>query len=445
MPLKGDNMTRIAYFDCFSGCSGDMILGALLDAGFDFETLKKGLSKLDLDGYQLDTAKVTRSSITGTRFNVLLDTEENHEHPSEHSHEHPHEHPHEHHHKHEHEHEHEHEQTHQHQRGLSEILRIIEASGLSDTVKQKSSAVFQRLGEVEAAIHGVDIEEIHFHEVGAVDSIVDIIGSVFALEALGIEEIYCSSMPTGNGTVMTAHGILPVPAPATLRLLADAQVNLRPFPQADIPAGELVTPTGAALMTVCAKFTRPNMNVEQVGYGAGKKEFQQWPNVLRVWIGEAVGQSEHGELVLLETNIDDSTPEVLGYLMELLFEQGALDVWFTPIQMKKNRPAVMLSVLGPAHTEAVLTDTIMRESSTLGIRSRYISRHMAHREITKIDTSLGRVQVKIKRFMKNVVSVSPEYEDCRRIARELNKPLQEVFSIVEQEARVIIIKRSTEE
>ncbi len=437
MPFKGDKMTRIAYFDCFSGCSGDMVLGALLDAGLDFETLKEALATLGIEGYRLTAETVRRSSITGTRFNVILDVEETHEH----THAQPAEHPHTHSHQHEHEHSHESELSHEdkpaHQphRGLSEILKIIESSRLPDTVKQKSSAVFRRLGEVEAAIHDVDIEEIHFHEVGAVDSIIDIIGSVFALETLGIDEVYCSSMPTGNGTVRTAHGILPVPAPATLRLLADARINLRPFPRDDTPAGELVTPTGAALMTVLAKFTRPNMAVEQVGYGAGTKEFRQWPNVLRVWIGEAVEQAEHGGLVLLETNIDDSTPEIFGYLMELLFEKGALDVWFTPIQMKKNRPAVMLSVLGPVYAEAVLTDTIMRESSTLGIRSRYISRHMAHREVVKFDSSLGPVQVKIKRFLNDIVSVSPEYEDCRRLAREKNLPLQEVFSIIEQEAR----------
>ncbi len=437
MPFKGDKMTRIAYFDCFSGCSGDMVLGALLDAGLDFNKLEEALSTLGIEGYRLTAEKVRRSSITGTRFNVILDEVEIHEHthaqPAEHPH--PHSHQHEHEHSHESELSHEHKPTYQPHRGLSDILNIIESSGLPDTVKQKSSAVFRRLGEVEAAVHGVDIEEIHFHEVGAMDSIIDIIGSVFALESLGIEEIYCSAMPTGNGTVRTAHGILPVPAPATLRLLADAHVNLRPFPRDDTPAGELVTPTGAALMTVLAQFTRPNMNVGQVGYGAGTKEFQQWPNVLRVWIGEAAEQAEHGGLVLLETNIDDSTPEIFGYLMELLFEKGALDVWFTPIQMKKNRPAVMLSVLGPVHTEAVLTDTIMRESSTLGIRSRYISRHMAHREVVKFDSSLGLVQVKIKRFMNDLVSVSPEYEDCRRLAREKNLPLQEVFSIIEQEAR----------
>ena len=243
-------MTKIAYFDCFSGCSGDMIIGSLLDAGLDLEVLKKGLDGLNISGYQLMAEKVKRSSIVATKFTVITDKTE-----------------------------------HQH-RSLSDILKIIDASRFSDNVKKKSSAIFQILGEVEAKIHGVGIEDIHFHELGAVDSIVDIIGTVFALEVLGLEHLYSSPLPIGSGNISAAHGILPVPAPATLQLFAAAKVPVTPFPESDIPTGELVTPTGAVLLTSLAGFTKPGMIIEKVGYGAGSKDFAGWPNILRIWIGE---------------------------------------------------------------------------------------------------------------------------------------------------------------
>lgn len=263
-------------------------------------------------------------------------------------------------------------------------------------------------------------------------------GTVYACEELKIERLYCSALPAGNGTVKTAHGILPVPAPAALRLLAAARAPLISAPDASISPGELVTPTGAALMSSLASFRRPDMRIEKIGYGAGSKDFTEWPNVLRVWIGEDIKDPEAGELVLLETNIDDMNPQVYGYLMERLFEANAADVWFTPIQMKKNRPAVMLSVLGPEGFEATLAEIIMRETSTLGIRSRRVSRHIAERETVDIDSSLGRVKVKIKRF-GGFLAVSPEYEDCRRIAGDKKIPLQQVMKTVEFESRQYLL------
>jgi pyridinium-3,5-bisthiocarboxylic acid mononucleotide nickel chelatase len=395
-------MTKVAYFDCFSGCSGDMMLGALLDAGLDMEPLKSGLKSLDVGGYQLAAKKVLRSSITATKFDVIID-----------------------------------EKVHQLHRSLNHILEIINASKLSDRVKTQSSDIFRRLGKVEAGIHGVPVEEVHFHEVGAVDSIIDIVGTALGLEILGIEQCYTSPLPAGGGSVATAHGRLPVPAPATLQILAEAGAPLFPD-EPDRPQGELVTPTGAALVTSLAAFGQPQMNIRKAGYGAGSKDFPGWPNVLRIWLGEQDDTPNSDELRLLETNIDDMNPQVYGYLMEQLFTEGAADVWFTPIQMKKNRPAVMLSVLSPAHLESRMMEIIMRETSTLGVRIRPVSRHVAQREVFEIESSLGHSRVKVKRFSGDIVAVSPEYDDCRKIAAERHIPFSEVRRVIEEEARLFI-------
>jgi len=401
-------MAKVAYFDCFSGASGDMIIGSLLDAGLDFKVLKKGLAGLDFHGYELTAEKVLRSSITATKFNVVLVEEE---------------------------HEHSHESLHHH-RGLSEILNIINTGNIPDNVKLKSSEIFRKLGQVEAGIHGVPLEEVHFHELGAVDTIIDIVGTVFALETLKIERVYSSPLAVGSGTVKTAHGILPVPAPATLQILANAGAPIINAPPSENPPGELLTPTGAVLITYLASgFRQPKLKLEKVGYGAGNKQFSTWPNVVRIWIGEEDDAANDDGLVLLETNIDDMNPQIYGYLMEKLFAEKAADVWFTPIQMKKNRPAIMLSVLAPSTLEGKLSEIIMKETSTLGIRSRAVSRHMAQREIIEFDSSLGRAHAKIKRFGQDILAVSPEYDDCRRLALEHNLPLHEVSRIVEIEAR----------
>ncbi len=405
-------MAKIAYFDCFSGASGDMIIGSLIDAGLDFDSLKKGLSGLDFGGYKLTCEKVERSSITATKFNVVLDEQDEHGH---------------------------HDPGHSHgemHRGLSEILSIINNGKISDNVKTTSSRIFRKLGEVEAGIHGVPLEQVHFHELGAVDTIIDIVGTVFALEVLNIGKVYSSPLAVGSGTVRTAHGILPVPAPATLQILADFGTPIADSPPSEKPPGELLTPTGAVLISsLAASFRRPDFKIEKVGYGAGNKQFPTWPNVVRVWVGEENAASIEGpQMVLLETNIDDMSSQVYGYVMERLLAAGAADVWFTPIQMKKNRPAIMLSVLGPAQIENELTEIVMRETSTLGVRARYIARHTAQREMIEFDSSLGLAHAKVKRF-GSFVSVSPEYEDCRRIALERNMPLQDVSRIIEGEAR----------
>jgi len=393
-------MAKVAYFDCFSGCSGDMVLGALIDAGLPLGMLKKGLSTLAVQGYQLSTKKVKRSTITATKFTVTVNETEA-----------------------------------QPERALKDILRLIKASKLPEKVKNTASAIFQRLGEAESRIHGVPLEEVSFHEIGAVDSIIDIVGVAFGLDALQIERFYSSPLPLGSGSVSTAHGILPVPAPATLRLIAMSNAPIVDSPKQSQPQGELVTPTGAAIVTTLANFGRPGMTVEKVGYGAGTKDFEAWPNVMRIWIGEEIEPVGSENLILLETNIDDMSPEIYGYLMERLFTMQAVDVWFTPVQMKKNRPAVMLSVLVPRHAEFDLTQTIMRETSTLGVRVSPAFRHIAEREIIEFDSTIGHTKAKVKRFMGNILSIHPEYEECRRIALERNIPLQEVYRIIETEAR----------
>lgn len=398
MVREGSNVAKVAYFDCFSGCSGDMILGALIDAGLPLRVLKQGLGSLAVKGYRISAERVKRSAITATKFTVIADARQA-----------------------------------QQERSLEDILMLIRSSKLPKKVKHTASAIFRRLGEVESGIHDVPLNKVCFHEIGAVDSIIDVVGVAFGLDALEIERFYSSPLPLGSGTVSTAHGVLPVPAPATLRLVEMSSAPIVDCPEQ--PQTELVTPTGAAIVTTLASFGRPSMTVEKVGYGAGTKDFGSWPNVMRIWIGEETEFVGGEALILLETNIDDMNPEIYGYLMEKLFATQALDVWFTPIQMKKNRPAVMLSVLAPKSAELDLIQTIIGETSTLGTRVSPVSRHVAEREIIDFDSTLGHAKAKVKRFRGDILSIHPEYEDCRRIALEHNIPLQEVYRIVETEAR----------
>lgn len=393
-------MTRIAYFDCFSGCSGDMLLGALLDAGLELDRLREGIESLGIAGLKISAQKVMRGVLSATKFDVTVAGSSKVS-----------------------------------KRRLSGILEMISSSDLSRSVKAGSSAVFERLAGVEAKIHGISVEDVHFHELGAIDSIVDIVGTFLGLELLGVERCYCSPLPAGRGTVRCAHGTLPLPAPATLQLLAEARVPLTSQPVVLTQPVELVTPTGAALLVHLCDFKQPAIALDTVGYGAGSKELQDWPNVLRVWLGEESGTTDAQGLVLLETNIDDMEPRIYGYLMEKLFEQGAADVWFTPIQMKKDRPAVMLSVITSSADESAIVDIIMRQTSTLGVRSRSVARHIASREVEEFASSLGPVKVKLKRFYGAIAGISAEYEDCRRIAEECSIPLREVIRIVEEEAR----------
>jgi len=392
-PWKGI-LLKAAYFQCIGGASGDMTLGALVDAGLPLDSLSTELAKLPLHGYKLSASKAQRQGVTGTKVDVDISHEE-HEH-----------------------------------RSLRDILSIIEASTLSPAVKDKGAAIFQRLAAAEASVHGVPIEKIHFHEVGAVDAIVDIMGSVIGLSLLSIEKVYCSSLPSGIGAVRSEHGMLTIPAPGTAELIAMAKAPLR----ASSHGAELVTPTGAAIMTTLASFEQPTLLLERVGYGLGRRDMAELPNVLCVWIGELSPSTDTRDLVLLETNIDNMSPEVHGHVMERLFALGVNDVWFTPIQMKKGRPAVMLSVLAAPALEAKLSELLFLETTTLGIRSTHVRRHEVAREVVDFLSSLGPVKVKLKLLGGKPVATSPEFESCRQISLERSIPFQEVYRIISAEA-----------
>ena len=379
---------KIAYFDCFSGISGNMILGALVDAGLEVERLKTELARLSLSGYTLGAQMVRRRYLRGTHIEVGV-SEEGVE------------------------------------RHLHEIEEIIEGSDLPDEVKARSLAIFQRLAEAEAHVHGIPVERVHFHEVGAMDAIVDVVGAVVGLRLLGIEQVYASQVHVGRGTVTCAHGTLPVPAPATQELLRGVPIYGR-----DVDA-ELVTPTGAAILTTLAERfgAAPPMRVEQVGYGAGSRDLPL-PNLLRVSIGETTEQVEGYEedvVTVIETNIDDMNPQLYEHVMKRLFDAGALDVFLTPIQMKRNRPGVQLSVLVAEELVADALDVLFAETTTIGVRTCPMRRWKLGRERVVVETRYGPVGVKVARRGGTVMNVAPEYRECQRVAGEQGVPLKEVY------------------
>ena len=377
----------LAYFDCFSGISGDMTLGALVDAGVPIEALRAELEKLNLPGYEITALKVTRAGISATKVHVCVEEKDQ---PARH---------------------------------LADIRKIIEASKLSASIKQKSIAIFERLAEVEARVHGTTPDQVHFHEVGAVDSIVDIVGSVIGLEKLGITTIVGSPVNVGSGTIKSAHGTLPVPAPATAELLKGipSYGSSTPF--------ELATPTGAAILsTLASNFGPiPQMQMGRIAYGAGGRDLAGQPNVLRLLIGEPVASYDEDTSLVIETNIDDMNPQVYDYIIEKLMKQGAQDVYLTPIIMKKGRPAILLSVLtDKANSDAVL-DTIFRETTSIGVRIQEVGRKKLSREIREVETVYGRVRVKISKRGDEILTVTPEYDDCRKFAEERQVPLKTVI------------------
>ena len=404
MPRSGGRPPgRIAYLDCFSGVSGDMLLGALLDAGLPQAALEDELARLKLRGYRLEASKVERAGLGATRVEVMPAGG-----PPPH-------------------------------RRLPDILSVIEKSDLPAADREKGSLIFRRLAEAEGRVHRCRPEEVEFHEVGAVDTLVDIMGAVAGLRLLGVDELYCSPLPAGGGEVRAAHGVLPVPAPATLELMAIAGAPLTSA--VGEPAVELVTPTGAAIVTALARFERPSMRITGVGYGAGARDIPGRPNVLRLWLGERIVEHRRRAMLLVETNIDDMSPELLGYVQERLFEAGAADVWFVPIQMKKNRPATLLSVLCPHDREEAVVGLLLRETSTLGVRISEVSRREADRESLEFESSLGPAAVKVKRLEGEEPQVSPEYEACRRLALHHGLPLADVYRIVAEEARAVVGRR----
>jgi uncharacterized protein (TIGR00299 family) protein len=381
----------LAYFDCFSGISGDMTLGALLDAGLSPEALREQLSRVDLPGYRIEARERVDQGIHGTQVDVLLERRE------------------------------------QPGRRLTDILRLLESSRLDSNIVERAGAVFRRLAKAEAAIHGVQPDDVHFHEVGAVDAIVDVVGAVAGLQLLGVDVVYASALPLGGGAVESRHGTLPLPAPATLRLLSEVGAPTRPV----ATERELVTPTGAALLAELAIFEQPPLRLRRIGYGFGRHQLA-WPNCLRVWLGEPI---EHAlgrdEVALIEANLDDMTPESLGYAMERLFAAGALDVYFQPIQMKKNRPAVLLGVLGRPAQTAELAALVLAETTTLGVRVSRLERFVAARADGIVQTEFGQVQVKLKQLGERRI-VSAEYDDAARLARTAGVPLAEIYRAVQR-------------
>jgi uncharacterized protein (TIGR00299 family) protein len=425
---------RIAYLECFSGVSGDMFLGALLDAGVPARVLEETVAALQV-GARLEISRVVRSGISATKVDVWVDGEKDmpreeywekkgHEHAHGHSHDggHGHEdHAGEH---------HGHEHSHPHGRGLTEIREIIGRSGISETAKKTAIAIFEALGAAEAKIHNTPVEKIHFHEVGAVDAIVDIVCAAVGAEALGVDEIVCSSLNVGGGTVNCAHGTFPVPAPATLELLKDA-----PLYSSGVQA-ELVTPTGAAIVkTLARRFAAfPEMKIEKSGYGAGSRDFPGHPNVLRLTIGEAAStlaaKTASETVTVLEANLDDLNPQVFGYVMDRLLEEGALDVFAMPVQMKKNRPGSLLTVLCKPEDAGKLTQLIFTETTTLGVRRRDEMRQTLARRWENVHTKWGEVRIKIASMNGTITNYAAEYEDCRRIATEHRVPLKTVMQEV---------------
>jgi len=378
---------KVAYLDCFSGISGDMFLGALLDAGLPFDVMEKTLGTLSLAGYVLEGKREERNGLFGTQFVVRLESGK------------------------------------QGHRSLVDVKNIIQGGSLSRDVKDKSIEIFESLALEEGKIHNRSPEEVQFHEVGAVDSIIDIVGTVFGIEFLGITSLSASSLPLGSGFVETQHGRIPIPAPATIALLQGIPVYDSGLKY------ELVTPTGAALVKglSCSFGSMPPMTVERVGYGVGNRDLADRPNLLRIIIGDEQSGNNVESVVILEANLDDTNPEWLGFVMDRLFEAGALDVVFCPIQMKKNRPGIQIQVMGKPQQMDGLMDILFRESTTLGIRFRYSQRKILKRSQVEIDSPWGTMTVKEVTRPDGSTFFQPEYESCRKIAEDNSVPIKEIY------------------
>ena len=392
---------RVGYIHMIGGASGDMLLGALLDAGLKLDDLQSELAKLPIPNCNIVARQDRRGGLQG--LHVTLQTSAG--------------------------------EAESVRMGWSDFASIISNSSLSSTVAQRSLAVLQRLEEAERKVHrsGVGDTSPHPHELGTLDTLIDVVGTVAGLELLGVERLYASPIPMGSGVFNAAHGPLPAAAPATMELAAMVKAPVTTPPNGY--TGELVTPTGAALITELAEFTQPTMQLAHVGYGLGTRNPEHYPNAVALWVGEVESTEIANGLTMLETNMDDINPQILGYIQEQLFAMGALDVWNTPIQMKKNRPGVVLSMLVPESLETQAVALLFRETSTLGVRRRDVQRHVAAREMREVETKVGRVPVKVKFLEGVIVAVTPEYDACRLIALEKEIPLQEVLALVTHAGR----------
>jgi uncharacterized protein (TIGR00299 family) protein len=395
---------KVLYFDCFAGASGDMIVGALIDAGVPLTEIRTILGSRTIDADVVWTERVYRAGIGATKFQVRGEELPEHQH----HHDHPHHHG---------------VATEHHvHRTLAEIFTLIDRSKLSATGKDRAKALFTRLGDVEGAIHGTPREQVHLHEVGALDSIIDIVSAVHAMELIGADHVVASPLNVGSGSIRSSHGLYPVPAPATARLLEGAPIYSGP------QRAEMVTPTGALLVTSYANAYGPvpAMTLKQIGYGAGTREFEDTPNVLRVLIGEADSTAPSHAVVVIEAEIDDMNPQIFGVVMDRLLGEGALDVFYTPIQMKKSRPATLLTVVASPSTRERLTSTIFRETTTIGVRYREMRRECLDRETVTVHTRFGDVRIKVARRDGEIFNASPEFDDCVRLAEQARTSVKEI-------------------
>ena len=428
---------KTLYLDIFSGISGDMFIGALIDLGVDAHQLGRELGKLKLDGYHLHVSRQHKSAIEGVKFDVHL--ADAHDHHHDHGHEHHHEHGHEHGHEHHHEHEHD-DHHHDDQRTFTQIKKLITGSKLSPWVKRKAVAVFQRIAVAEGKIHGLPPEKVHFHEVGAVDSIVDIVGACIGLEMLGKPRVLAAPVTEGTGWVKCAHGRFPIPAPATLAILGARRIGIT---QCDEPH-ELVTPTGGALLAEFVESFRPmrGLVAEKIGFGLGTRDNKTRPNVLRAVLGRSKEETfniqhstpnvqgndwESDRVAVLETNLDDINAEILGHFVEAALAAGALDVFHTPIQMKKNRPGVLLTVLCAEAETDKFSEMILRETTAFGVRRTIAERRKLKREFVTVKTKFGPVTVKLGKLNGKVVQAAPEFESCKKLASQNRVPLKQVY------------------
>lgn len=417
-------MSSVLYLDCSSGASGDMLLGALIDLGLSLDELRAALGDLLPPGADLRAERVLRSGISAVAFTVIEPPQPDGPGHARHHHDHDPVHQHDHQHHHDEGHQHHPPQRHHHHRSLAALEELMGRAHLDAGVANRSRALYRRLAEVEAGIHQMPLDRIHLHEVGALDSVVDVVGVVWGLARLGVDRIVSSPLNVGSGCVDTEHGRLPVPAPATLRLLAGAPVY------ADGPAFEMVTPTGALLVTAYATEygPLPAMRVERVGYGAGGRDVKGRPNVLRAILGRADFGGEHRRVVVLECNIDDMNPQIFGALMDRLLEAGALDAYYTPVQMKKGRPGTLVTVVAPPDRRDGITSLLFRETSTIGIRAVEMDRECLTRDMTTVETRFGQVRFKIARQGQTVMNAAPEFDDCLRLAAASGHPAKEVYA-----------------
>jgi uncharacterized protein (TIGR00299 family) protein len=426
LAFEREKKVKTLYFDCFSGISGDMTIGALVDVGVDFDYLKTEIGKLPVDGFELRLSRTVRANISAAKFDVVVPGDSGHDHGHSHSHDH--------------EHDHQHPHSHEH-RKASQIMDMIRGSTLGGAVRERAIGIFEKLAISEGRVHDLPPEDVEFHEVGAIDSIVDVVGTAIGLEALEVERFECSAINVGGGFIHCQHGIYPVPAPATANLLAHAPVYSRHVEK------ELVTPTGAAILAATIDRFGPidGMAIEGIGYGAGTQDLGEFPNCLRLFLGTDVQgtESEEGDLVtVVEANIDDMSAEQLSYAAEKLLASGALDVVTIPVLMKKGRPGHLLQVLVTPADEGRISRLMFEETTTIGVRKRTMARQVLARDVVEVPVESGTIRVKVSWLDGRPVTVSPEYDDCARVAKETNRPFHEVRDDAIRSYREIAGERS---